>query len=281
MSEFQIEGRHVVRWLSKNTNDAWGALRHVTVDDVARASSWRIMSIHKGGLQVVPAGSGRTVSVKSWDWLGAVVIRVPAHQEALRDAILASRDPVLEAAQERLTKLGFQADRLGEGDDVMLLDRVLSAAYQRRVVPSPKDRSAIFEAVKRLDQERPSVRYFRAWMEAIERHGQLGGDPLSRLHLAVLLRRSGAAAESVAVSEVIDWPRATGDIGQRLLLNRAAALMDLFQRNGGLERLQEAERLLQRLPQGSQAVEKAVWRLRSLKDGARKPRVGSAPPGRT
>lgn len=284
-TETSIAGVTALQWPARTSEEDRAQLVGCAIDDGISDRAWTISAVRPNAFDLVPEGTTGPCHARSWAWLGGKQLLVPADRRWLLDAIDRSRpahEKELDAAKAPLRGHRFDPDRFATTDDIRLVDQVLTKASEKRIVPTPEERRSLYDVVKRCGQERPAIPLFRTWMEAVERHRVPMADILGRLHLAVLLRHTGALQESLQASEVLDWPsgqlRGTqGEIGA-LSLNRAATMLDVYEYTGTAQLLQDAEKHLKRAWASSQSDEaQATYaRWRSLNETRRKP-VGSGP----
>jgi len=282
-TETNIAGATALHWLARAAEEEWAQLLGCAIDDGTSERAWTILAVRPNAFDLVPEDTERLSQARPWAWLGGKQLLVPGNRRGLLEAIQRSRpahEKELDEAKARLRGHRFDPDRFATTDDIRFADRVLAAASEKRIVPRPEERSTLYELVKRCGQERPAIPLFRTWMDAVERHRAPMADVLGRLHVAVLLRHTGAFQESLEVSEVLDWPsgRLRGSQGEicALSLNRAATMLDVYEYTGKAQQLLDAEKHLKRAWAISQSdeVRATYGRWRSLNEKRGQP-VGS------
>ncbi|MBP0465876.1 hypothetical protein J5Y09_18260 [Roseomonas sp. PWR1] len=253
IGELQLEGRTVLQWLTRASEDEWGALIDCLVDDGDREEAWLIVNVRRNLLEVTTEGTPAARVRRQWTWLSSGFVIIPEARREVVDLVERSRPPevvAFEAAQARLRNLGFDPHRFATSDDVFLVDRVLAEAATDRVVPRRADRFAFYEALKSCGQFRPAIPHLRAWMAAVEADQEPLVDASERLRLSVMLRHAGQPGASLDVSAVVDLPptllRAEDEVVAMLCTHRAAALLDLFDSTGDCDLLTDARRYLDR-----------------------------------
>lgn len=273
--ECEIDGERVVRWISKDENSRLPRLQGQAFADADHV--WRI-DLENGSLITLACDDPAARKVVHYRFLGGGAVYFDAESD-IPGEIEAETLPFerrVEEARARLNQLRLCGSvRLADTEAVSLFD-IVSPWLTKRQLPS----------LKQLQQ---ACEYFERSVPATKQACDLVGDWLSgvmassvwateetsfRIQYCALLRAAGRPAEVLAATDAllgargpIPWEQARAI----LLTIRAAAQMDLYERDGDRQRLHEARRLLGnawRIQGPNEHLTMAYRRLEALESGS-------------
>lgn len=272
----QIDGPTVVNWLAASPDERASRLvGAVFVDDYR---IWRIVSAHESNLQLECTDSGHRKTIRFQGLAEGSLYFEPS--DPIPAEIDAEKSPFerrVEGAQASLRQSGLIGRGSLSDTEAVRLMKTLGPWLTERRLPSAEQ---LDEAADLLERFTPATRaacsLFAEWLDAIiDSNARKSDEATFRIHYAALLRTANNPAEAVAATDpMLDGSMQHCSERQRaiLLTIRAAALMDLYERERNATRLTEAERRLKNawaIEAGNEFLVATYRRLESLKAAAR------------
>lgn len=277
MSEsIEIDGPTVVNWLAASPDERTSRL--VGAEFVDDYRIWRIVSAHERNLQLECADSGHRKTVQFQGLAeGSLYFKPTDPIPAEIDAEKSPFELLAKKAQAYLRQSGLIGRGVLSDTEAVRLMKTISRWLTERRPPSAEQ---LDEAADLLERFKPATRaacsLFGEWLDAIiDSSARKSDEATFRIHYASLLRAANNPAEAVAVTDPMlngSMPHCSDRQRAILLTIRAAALMDLYERERNATRLTEAERRLKNawaIEAGNQFLVATYRRFESLKAAAR------------
>lgn len=246
--EPEIDGERVARWISKGEDSRLPRLRGQTFADADHV--WRIDLVN-GSLIALACDDPVARKVVHYRFLGGGTVYFDAESDIpgeIDAETLPFERRVLEA-RVRLNQLRLTGSvRLSDTEAVSLFDIVV-AWNTNEQLPSLKQLHQACEYFERsVPATRQACELVGDWQSAVMAAPVLAIEEASfRIQYCALLRAARRPQEALAATDVLLDARGSisGEQQRAILLTiRAAALMDLYERDGDRQRLYEARRRL-------------------------------------